>query len=413
MQELFWPGMNFWFQTLSLCLNSMQSVSKRPSLCVMALIVSPSNSYVEVLNLTSLRMWPFMEIGSLRGNQVKMKLFVGSQSSMTGILVKRRNLHKETDTHRRKTEWGVVEKTWSSASQRGCPGTALPSQTSGGTAPSLHNWESTGFCCSSFQSVVLCYGSFGKLVHHGTLSLLHGQSARWWIIPASSAPSLCCIFTFELLSSASLCWQVEKMNANCISGLLLCNKLPPSLAVQNNKHLLSRIISFLSLLRIYPFTISVGMWVHLSWVLQLRASHRLQSKCWPAESPGLLGGASASLRSCGWQQDSVPFSPASVFLVEYQLSACHSFQAVFLFSSLCEDFLWCSHILLWLVKVFIFIYEFSLEFLGNLEFVDWCFVPILEKELFKNKLLFPLPCLLSFLLRLWETILYHLCSLCF
>ena len=295
MQELFWSGMNFWFQTLSLCLNNMQSVSKCPSLHVMALIVSPSNSYVEVLNLTSLRMWPFMEIGSLRGNQVKMKLFVGSQSSMTGILVKRRNLHKETDTHRRKTKWGVVENRRSSASQRECPGTVLPSQTSGGTTRSLHNWETVDFCCWSFQSVVLCYGSFGKLVHHGALSLLHRQSAGWWTVHASSSPSLCCIFMFELLRSASICRQVAKMNANCISGLLLRNKLPPSLAVQNSRHVLSCSISFLSLLCVYPFTISVGMWVQLSWVLQLSASHGLQSKCWPAGSPGSLGGVSASL----------------------------------------------------------------------------------------------------------------------
>lgn len=62
--------------------------------------------------------------------------------------------------------------------------------------------------------------------------------------------------------------------------------------------------------------------MHLSWVLQLGVSHRPQSKCLTAKSPGPAGVGRVYARSRGGRQASNPLLLASASVVEKQLSVC-------------------------------------------------------------------------------------------
>ena len=78
MPKVFGARINLWFQTQSLWIICSLFLNAPP--CVLWGSLCPlSNSYIEVLNLTALRLWPFIEIGSLRENQVEVKSFDGSQ----------------------------------------------------------------------------------------------------------------------------------------------------------------------------------------------------------------------------------------------------------------------------------------------------------------------------------------------
>ena len=80
MPQVFGARINLWFQTQNLWIICSLFLNAPP--CVLWGSLCPlSNSYIEVLNLTALRLWPFIEIGSLRENQVEVKSFDGSQRS--------------------------------------------------------------------------------------------------------------------------------------------------------------------------------------------------------------------------------------------------------------------------------------------------------------------------------------------